>query len=300
MRQNFAKLSPHQQGVLLAFVGAGIFSAKAIVIKLCYHYEVDAITLLMYRMLFALPFFLAMAYIGQRGKPPLPKKDVLQAIGVGVLGYYLASYLNFLGLQYITAGLERLILYLNPTMVLVLGFVLYRTAILKRQVWGMLVSYLGVVLVFWQEVQLEGDAAIVGALFVLGSALCYALYLVLGEQVIKKLGSLRMAGIASSTACVLCIGQFLLLRPLSAAAVHPDVITLSLLNATVCTALPIVMVLMAVERIGSALVSQIGMIGPVATIMLGVWLLGEPFNSMIVVGTVLVLSGVYIASRKRT
>lgn len=288
----------YRSGVVLAFVGATVFSAKAILVKLCYRYGTDAETLLMYRMLFALPFFLLMGWWARRGRPPLPRRDFWQAAGVGVLGYYLASYLDFLGLQFVTAGLERLILYLNPTMVLVLGWLVYGRRITRWQAVGMGISYAGVFLVFAQELGVQGDAVGLGALLVFGAAFSYALYLVLGEGVIKKLGSLRMAGVATSTACMLCIAQFLVLRPLSAAAVPADVIWLSLLNATLCTALPVLLILMSVERIGSALTAQIGMVGPMSTILLGVWLLGEPFNAWVVLGTALVLAGVFTASRR--
>lgn len=288
----------YRSGVVLAFVGATVFSAKAILVKLCYRYGTDAETLLMYRMLFALPFFLLMGWWARRGRPALPRRDFWQAAGVGVLGYYLASYLDFLGLQFVTAGLERLILYLNPTMVLVLGWLVYGRRITRWQAVGMGISYAGVFLVFAQELGVQGDAVGLGALLVFGAAFSYALYLVLGEGVIKKLGSLRMAGVATSTACMLCIAQFLVLRPLSAAAVPADVIWLSLLNATLCTALPVLLILMSVERIGSALTAQIGMVGPMSTILLGVWLLGEPFNVWVVLGTALVLAGVFTASRR--
>lgn len=291
------QLSSFHAGVVLAFVGATAFSAKAILVKLCYRYGVDAETVLMFRMLFALPFFLLMGWWAQRGKSPLRKSDFRQAVGVGVLGYYLASYLDFLGLQFVTASLERLILYLNPTMVLVLGWLLYGRRITLWQTVGMAISYAGVLAVFAQEVGLQGDAVGLGALLVFGAALSYALYMVLGEGVIQKLGSLRMAGVATSTACVLCIVQFLLLRPLSAADVPAEVVWLSVLNATLCTALPVLLILMAIERVGAALTAQIGMVGPMSTILLGVWLLGEPFNLWIVLGTALVLVGVFAATR---
>jgi len=126
---------PHSQrpalsGLLLAAFGAIAFSGKAIIVKLSYLYGVDAVTLIMYRMLFALPFFIAMGLWAERQaiarENPLTRRDVLHIVGLGFVGYYLSSYLDFLGLQYITASLERLILYLNPTLVVVLGWVLYK------------------------------------------------------------------------------------------------------------------------------------------------------------------------------
>lgn len=293
------QLASTHAGVVLAFAGATAFSAKAILVKLCYRYGTDAETVLMFRMLFALPFFLLMGWWAQRGKSPLRQNDYWQAVGVGVLGYYLASYLDFLGLQFVTASLERLILYLNPTMVLILGWLLYGRRIGLWQAAGMAISYAGVLAVFAQELGLQGDAVGLGAILVFGAALSYALYMVLGEGVIKKLGSLRMAGVATSTACVLCIAQFLVLRPLSAANVPVEVVWLSMLNATLCTALPVLLILMAIERVGAALTAQIGMVGPMSTILLGVWLLDEPFNNWVVLGTILVLVGVFAATRTK-
>ncbi|MDP2022202.1 MAG: DMT family transporter, partial [Hydrogenophaga sp.] len=128
-------------GLVLATVGAIAFSGKAIIVKLAYRHGVDAVTLIMYRMLFALPIFALMAWWSSRGKPPLTRQDWLGILGLGVTGYYLASYLDFAGLSFISASLERLILYLNPTLVLLLGLVLYKRQIQRTQALGMLISY---------------------------------------------------------------------------------------------------------------------------------------------------------------
>ncbi len=284
-------------GLLLAAAGSIAFSGKAIIVKLAYRHGVDAVTLVMYRMLFALPLFLIMAWWAGRGKALLGQRDWLGIVGLGFSGYYLASFLDFWGLEYISASLERLILYLNPTLVLVLGWVLYRRKISHRQGVGMAISYAGVLLVFGHEAALDGNNAVLGAVLVLGSAISYALYLSYSGQMVQRLGSLRLAGWATSVACLFCIGQFLLLRPLSAAQVAEPVIWLSLLNATACTAVPVVLVMMAIERIGSGLTAQTGMIGPMSTLFMGVVILGEPFNVWIVGGTLLVLSGVFWVSR---
>ncbi|MBC7958125.1 MAG: DMT family transporter, partial [Cytophagales bacterium] len=135
-------------GLLFAVLGAIAFSGKAIIVKLAYRYGVDAVTLIMYRMLFALPMFLLLSWWSGRGKPALTRRDWLVVSGLGFSGYYLASFLDFVGLQYITAGLERLILYLNPTLVLVLGWVVYKRRITRLQAVAMAVSYGGVLLVF--------------------------------------------------------------------------------------------------------------------------------------------------------
>jgi len=284
-------------GLLLAVLGAIAFSGKAIIVKLAYRYGVDAVTLIMYRMLFALPLFAAMAWWASRGKAPLSRRDWLGVLGLGFSGYYLASFLDFAGLAYVTASLERLILYLTPTIVLLIGRLLYGRRVSRTQLLGMGVSYLGVLLVFGREASLAGADVAWGSLLVFGSAISYALYLSYSGELVQRLGSLRLVGLATSVACVLCILQFALLRPLSAAQVAPQVIWLSLLNALACTAVPVLLVMMAIERVGAGLAAQAGMVGPMSTILMGVLLLGEPFTGWIVAGTVLVLAGIFVFSR---
>ncbi|MDD2845907.1 MAG: DMT family transporter [Rhodoferax sp.] len=284
-------------GLALAVLGAIAFSGKAIIVKLAYRHGVDAVTLIMYRMLFALPIFAAMAWWASRGKAPLTRRDWLGVLGLGVSGYYLASFLDFAGLAYISASLERLILYLSPTIVLLLGWAVYGRRICWGQVLGMGISYCGVVLVFGQEAQHQGAHAAWGALLVFLSAVSYALYLVYSGEMVQRLGALRLVGLATTVACALCLGQFVLLRPLSAALVAPEVIGLSVLNATLCTAVPVLMVMMAIERIGASAASQAGMVGPLSTILMGVWLLDEPFTLWVAGGTALVMVGIYVFTR---
>ena len=284
-------------GLLLAAAGSIAFSGKAIIVKLAYRYGVDAVTLLMLRMLLALPLFAMMAWWAGRGKAPLERQDWLGVLGLGFCGYYLSSFLDFWGLEYISASFERLILYLNPTLVLVLGWVLFKKRIAQRQAVAMAISYSGVLLVFGHELSLAGSDAALGALLVFLSAVTYAIYLTYSGQLVKRLGSLRLAGLASSAACVFCLLQFALLRPLDVSQVHEQVLWLSLLNAVACTALPVLLVMMAIERIGPGLTAQTGMIGPMSTLLMGVWILGEPFNEWIIAGTVLVLSGVFWVTR---
>ncbi|NBW48724.1 MAG: DMT family transporter [Betaproteobacteria bacterium] len=295
-------------GLALAIAGAIAFSGKAIIVKLAYRYPgVDAVSLIMLRMLMALPFFLAIVWwtgprARRRGQDvvALTTRDKLGILGLGITGYYLASFLDFAGLAYISASLERLILYLNPTLVVLLGMALYGKKVTLPQGVGMAISYGGVLLVFGHEVTLAGGHVALGAVLVLGSAISYALYLSYSGELVQRLGSLRLVGLATSVACVLCIAQFVLLRPLDTAfAVAPEVLWLSLLNATACTVVPVLMVMMAIERIGSGLAAQVGMVGPMSTILMGVLLLDEPMNLWVVAGTVLVLLGVYVVSSRR-
>jgi drug/metabolite transporter (DMT)-like permease len=284
-------------GLALAAAGSIAFSGKAIIVKLAYRHGVDAVTVIMYRMLFALPFFVAIAWWAGRGKPGLTRRDLLVVAGLGFSGYYLASFLDFLGLQYVSASLERLILYLNPTLVLFLGVLLHGHKVSGRKLAALAVSYCGVLLVFGHELSFTGPQTALGAALVFGSAVSYAIYLVASGAEVKRLGALRLTGWASSVACVLCILQFVVLKPLSAAAVPAPVLWLSLLNATACTVAPVLMVMLAIERIGATMTAQTGMIGPLSTITLGVLLLGEPFNGWIVAGTALVLAGVWLLAK---
>jgi drug/metabolite transporter (DMT)-like permease len=286
-------------GFVFAILGAVAFSGKAIIVKLAYRYGVDAVTLIMYRMLFALPMFLLLSWWSGRGKAALTRRDWVVVSGLGFSGYYLASFLDFAGLQYITAGLERLILYLNPTLVLALGVVLFKQKVTRRQLISLAVSYCGVLLVFGHEVTLLGSDVALGAALVFASMVSYAIYLVYSGEEVKRLGALRLTGLATSIACVLCIAQFFVLRPVSAMAVAPEVIWLSVLNATLCTFCPVLLVMMAIERIGAPMTTQVGMFGPLSTILMGIVILGEPFTAWVAAGTVLVLAGIWLLAKWR-
>ncbi len=287
-------------GPALAMAGAVAFSGKAIIVKLAYRHEVDAVTLIMLRMAVALPFFLLMCWWAGRGRASLPWRDRWIAAALGFSGYYLSSFLDFLGLQHITASLERLILYLTPSVVLLLSWALYGRRASARQWLAMALAYFGLVLVFGHELTLDGPRVALGAALVVGSTLSYAGYLLYSGEVVQRIGALRLTGWASAVACVLCLAQFALLRPLASVAdIPPPVLWLSLLNGTLCTVLPVLMVMMAIERIGSARAAQYGMVGPVTTIALGVLILGEPFTAWVAAGTLCVLGGVTLLAKSR-
>ncbi|MDO5623116.1 MAG: DMT family transporter [Pseudomonadota bacterium] len=285
----------------MAALGAICFSGKAIIVKLAYRYGVDAVTLIMWRMLLALPLFVGMAWWAGRGKPPLAGRDWPGVLGLGFIGYYLSSMLDFAGLQYITASLERLILYLGPTLVLLLGWLLRGRRITRAHLLATAVSYLGALIVFGLELRVAPSGATAwGALLVFISTFTYALYLFYSGEYVQRIGSLRLVGLATAFACICCIVQFLLLKPVAAAwQVAPQVIWLSVLNATLCTAVPVLLVMMAVERIGPSLAAQVGMIGPLSTIMMGIAILGEPFTPWLAAGTALVVTGIWMFSRAR-
>ncbi len=298
--QGFDSSSRATTGLALAMLGAVAFSGKAIIVKLAYRHGVDAVTLIMLRMLFALPLFVALAWWAGRGQERLAPRDLRLLALLGFSGYYLASMLDFLGLQYVSANLERLLLYLTPTIVLLLSMLLFKRRVSRAQMAALLVSYSGVALVFGREHGEQGGHVVWGSALILASTLSYALYLIYSGEHVKRLGALRLTGWASSVACVLCIAQFLLLRPLSAALEQGAAVWwLSLLNGTLCTVAPVLLVMMAIERIGAPKAAQAGMVGPLSTIGLSALLLGEPFTPWLAAGTALVLVGVMLLARVR-
>ena len=287
-------------GLAIAISGAVLFSGKAIVAKLIYRYPVDAMTLLAFRMLFSVPIFAAVAIWQGWSAAPLSNADRSRIVVLGLLGYYLASFLDFLGLQHISAGLERLILFLTPTFVLLLSVFIFKKRI-SRFEWGALaVSYMGTVFVFLHDVRSGGSNVWVGGAFVLGSAVSYALYLIFSGELLQRVGTLRLVAYAMCTSSVACIGQFFLLRPVSMLLQPLPVYGLSLVNALFCTVLPVFMTMIAVSRIGAGTTSLAGMVGPVSTLFLAAIILDEPVTGIQLTGTVLVLSGMYLLSKKKT
>lgn len=287
-------------GLLIAIVGAVLFSTKAIVAKLIYRYNVDAVTLIAFRMMFSLPFFIVIAIWKARTAQPLSKMEKGQIVVLGLLGYYLSSFLDFLGLQYISAGLERLILFLTPSFVLLISIFLMKKKITAIEWAALGTSYLGTVLVFVHDVRIGGANVTIGGLFVLGSAISYAVYLLASGELVRRVGALRLVAYAMCVSSVACIAQFFVLRPASMLIQPMDIYSLSMINAFFCTVLPVFLTMIAVDRIGAATASQAGMIGPVSTLFLAAWILGEPITGIQLAGTALVLCGIYLLSKKKS
>jgi drug/metabolite transporter (DMT)-like permease len=289
-------------GIALALVGVIAFSVRPILIKLAYAYVTDPVTLIALRMLFSLPFFVAMALWARRdrARTALTRRDLWAVLFLGFLGYYLASFLDFLGLQYISAGLGRLMLFLYPTITVLLSALFLGKYISRRDIVALVLSYAGLALVLSQGFAAENRNLMLGALLVFGSALCYAAYLVSSSQVVARIGSVRFTAYATSVASLLCILQFLLLRPLSALQLPPQVYVLAITMAVGCTVLPVLVTSEALRRIGANQVAIIGAAGPVTTIFLG-WLgLEENMSLLQLAGAGLVLSGVLLVTLKRT
>ncbi|MGZ5818644.1 MAG: DMT family transporter [Burkholderiaceae bacterium] len=296
---NPAHRQTYLMGLSIAITGAILFSTKAIVAKLIYRYHVDAVTLITFRMLFALPVFAGVAIWKARTEAPLSNTDRWRLVILGLIGYYLSSFLDFLGLQYISAGLERLTLFLTPSFVLLFSFFFLKRRVSRLEWAALTTSYSGIVLVFLHDAKTGGDNIALGCALVLSSAISYALYMMFSGELVKRVGALRLVAYAMCYSTLACVVQFLLLRPMSMLVQPHPVYVLSVVNAIFCTVLPVFLTMIAVSRIGAPTTSQAGMVGPVSTLFMGAVLLDEPITAIQLLGTALVLSGIYLLSRKR-
>jgi drug/metabolite transporter (DMT)-like permease len=281
-----------RSALVLAALGAVLFSAKAVVVKLCYRYGADTETVLALRMLFSLPFFWGAVWwytVNRRPAPMLPG-DRIKVLLLGFIGYYLSSYLDFLGLQYVSVGLERIILYLNPTIVLVLSAVVVKKRIDARQWLAMGVAYAGVLLVFLHDTRIDGEQTLIGSSLVFMCAITYAVCLIFAGEIVSRVGSLRLVAYASASSTFFCVLQALVRHPSGMISQVPEVYGLSLLNASVCTFVPMLLIMAAVKQVGSGLAAQAGVMGPVATVFLGWYFLGEPIGVLQALGVAIVLA----------
>jgi len=287
-------------GITLAIAGVVCFSLRPILIKFAYAYVVDPITLLALRMTFSLPFFLvAAAWAGRAGKrAPVTRRDAWAIVFLGFIGYYFASFVDFLGLQYVSAGLGRLILFLYPTLVVVLSLAFLGKRASLREVLALVVTYSGIALVMSRSFGAGNDNLPLGAGLCFASAAGYAIYLVAGSQVVQRVGSVRFTAYAMVVASFFCIVQFFLLRPLSALQMPPQVYRLAIAMALVSTVLPVFITAEALRRIGANQVALMGALGPVTTIFFA-WLgLDEVMTPVQLAGAALVLAGVMLVTLK--
>lgn len=287
-------------GLLLAVAGVICFSIRPIFIKLAYAYVVDPITLLALRMIFSLPFFLLAALWLRHGETqrPLAGRELAAVAGLGILSYYVASFLDFLGLQYISAGLGRLLQFTYPTVVVILSALFLGKRVTPRHIAALVLTYLGLMLVFAHTLGAEHRDFWLGAALVFASSTCYAIYLVAGSEVIARVGSMRFTAYAMTVASAVCILQFLALRPLSALDLPAPVYLYAIGMAVVSTAIPAFMTSEALRRIGANRVAIIGALGPVTAIVLGYLGLDEIMTPLQIAGAALVLVGVVVISLK--
>lgn len=294
--------SAERLGIVLAVLAALGFSFKAIFVKLAYAAAaVDAVTLLTLRMTFALPIALWASLWLCRAAPPLSRNDWGLLLVLGVLGYYGASILDFIGLQYISAALERLILFIYPTLTVLIGVLFMGKALEKRQVAALALSYAGIGLAFAHDLNVTDDmhAVLLGGAFIFGSALSYALYSAGAEVAIRRLGTLRFAALAIIVSTFATQLHFVLTQPFAALAQPLEVYAYAAAMALFSTVLPVFWQSAAVQRIGAARTVLIGTLGPMLTIFFAWLLLTEPVSIAQLLGAGLVLAGVLLVSRRQ-
>ncbi len=289
-------------GVAFGLAGVLAFSLRPILIKLSYAASaVGPITLLFLRMALSAPFFCAVGWWLRGREPRISGRDWLAIGGLGLVGYYAASFLDFIGLRYVGAGVGRLILFLYPTLVLVLSFLFLGRGPGVRELAAIGVSYAGIALVVWNQVGATGEARLFlfGVLLIFGSALCYAIYLVAGSELVKRVGSLRFTAYSMMISTVPAVVQFLLLEPLSALDLPGKVWGYAIVLATFSTVLPMFLQAEALKRIGANHFAVLGAVGPVSVAVTSALGLDEPFTWRQAAGGALVIAGVLIVSVKR-
>ncbi len=296
--------SAERLGLALAILAALGFSFKAIFVKLAYAVpqvtQVDSVTLLALRMAFSLPVFAWVGWRASRDLAPLTRRDWLLVIALGLLGYYGASILDFIGLQYISASLERLILFTYPTLTIVIGVVFMGKSASRREMGALLLSYAGIGLAFAHDLKVAGDsrAVLIGAGFVFGSAVSYAFYQAGSEPAIRRLGAARFTALAMLVSTLATLLHFLVSQPVAALAQPAPVYLNALGMAVFSTVLPVFMTSAAIRRIGASRTALIGTLGPMLTIFFGCWLLDEPLSWSQMAGAGLVLAGVLLISKR--
>lgn len=293
-------------GMAFALLGVVAFSFRPIWIKLAYAVptaggHVTPVTLLFLRMALSLPFFAAAAFFLRNKEPRLTARDWASIAALGFAGYYLASFLDFLGLQYVGAGLGRLILFLYPTLVLLLSFIFLRKAPSRRELAALVVSYTGIALVLSSHFtdSEEHRLALFGVLLIFASALCYAVYLVAGTEMVKRIGSMRFTAYTMIIATVPAVVQFFALERAAALELPAAVWGYAIIMALFSTVLPVFLQSEALKRIGATRFALIGAIGPVTTAVAGAVGLEEPFSVLQAAGAALVIAGVLLVSVKR-
>ena len=285
-------------GTAFAALAAIGFSTKAIFVKLAYQEPVDAVTLLTLRMMFSLPIFILTGIWSRRDAKPLEWQDLLIILALGLVGYYASSLLDFLGLQYISAGLERLILFLYPTMVMLMSAALNQRTLQRREMAALLLSYIGIALVFMQDIRMDSRGLALGATLVFISTLTYSVYLVGAGQAIARIGMMRFTSYASIVSCMAILSQFVATHHLHIPPLSLRVYELGLAMAVFSTVIPFFLLSSSIQMIGSGKTALIGSLGPVTTIYLAHILLGESFSLQQIMGSLLVMVGVLAISLK--
>lgn len=289
-------------GIFLGVLGIVLFSSKAVMVKIAYKYNVDAITMLLLRMLFSFPFYVVIAYLYRNKKQELKitKKDYTWVVVFGLVGYYLASYFDFVGLTYIKASLERIILFVYPTIVIILNRFFFKQPITKIQTLAIFLSYLGIVIAFSDEVDISGNHVYIGGFFILLSAITYASYLVGSGWLIPKFGVIKFTAYAMLVSCFCVFVHFSIIGDTDLFNLPWQVYALGFLIAVFATVIPSFMVSASIKIISSSNFAIVAGIGPISTIVLASFFLDERLTLLQFFGALLVIIGIVISSFKQS
>lgn len=305
---------PDQTGALLVIGAALLFSAKAIFVKLAYQYNIDPVTLMTLRMLFSLPVYLVLAYTSLKAAQAgsLTPNRLLQIGALGLAGYYAASFLDLSGLQYITANLERLILYLYPSLVMLMSAVFFGRAIQSGEILCLLGAYAGIAIVFGTDLSIYSDQSVIlldrvelpavawGSILVFGSSVTFALYLVGSERAMNVISPVLFTSLAMLVSTLGIVLHFILTQPMAKLFNQPlPIYGLAFATAIISTVLPSYMMAEGIRRVTAARASIMGTVGPVSTMVLGFLLLGEVVTPWHVVGLTVVVASSLLLSRMR-
>lgn len=285
----------------IAIIGSILFSGKAILVKLSYRYGVSSEVLLALRMILAFPLFWIVYYFSRNYEEhtKISIKDLIKLMWLGFSGYFLSSYLDFLGLSYISAGLERIVLYLTPAIVVLISYFFLHKPISRLQWISIVIGYLGVVLAFIEDLDTKGNDGWLGVGLVFASACLYANYLIFSGEMVKRIGSIRLVTYASSFSTLFGIIQITLISPNELFDQPSEVYILSMINALFCTVMPIFMIMISVKRMGSSLTAQSGILGPVSTLFMGWYFLQENISLFQICGLVLVIISVWLLMKNK-
>jgi len=288
-------------GVLLGVLGIVMFSSKAIMVKLSYQYNIDAVSILFLRMLFSFPFYILIAYLyrNQKGEGLNTKKDYLWLISFGFVGYYLASLFDFIGLQYIKASLERIILFVYPTIVLVFNKIFLKKEIHKNQKLAILLTYIGIIITFVSEIKISGSNVYLGGFFIVLSAITFASYLVGSGWLIPKFGVMRFTAYAMLISCFCVFIHFAIQFDNTILEYPWQVYVLGLCIAVFATVIPSFLVSQSIKMISSSNFAVVASVGPISTIILAVIFLNEKLTLLQLLGTAIVILGILFVSKSK-
>ncbi|MDG1516479.1 MAG: DMT family transporter [Flavobacteriales bacterium] len=288
--------------VLIALCGALLFSSKAVLIKFAYQYDVDKLSLLVLRMGFALPFYLFFAFKSNANPKatPIKKKDWILLVYLGIIGYYFASFLDLWGLEFISAGMERLILFIYPTITTILIAITFKRKI-SRNTWiAILLTYVGISIAFWEKISLNDNTDFwFGALLIFGSALTFSFYLVGSEKLIPKFGSKKFTSYCMIVSCIGVLVHFGIQNSIDITSFRWEVYSTALAIAFFSTVLPSFMMSMAIKQIGASTTAIISSVGPIWVLVLAYFVLGEEFYLLQISGTAIVILGILLISKEK-